>query len=445
MMRIIPRPGMLTALVALCLAASVGRPQWVEDSIQVQGGWVSELAYNTAANVAYGALPYDSVIFAIDCATNQVVATIGGLLNPSFVKYDSVDNKGYCLFRGPDSLLVIDGSTHSRIRALRVGFAGSMLWAPDENRLYISRNTEDSVAVLDCTTDSVLYCIKVGMEPLYMWLSRRHRKLYVADNSNAAISVVDRNLGRAVASVPTGGGVNSGWYSESADRFYYAWGDLGVIDGAGDTALSDIYVPGSARLISEAPELGRLLVATNVNSGPDTVFAIDVATGTIVSRLLVPGGTPQSLKRSPATGLFYYAASRDSVSVISSDGLRVIANLRVGAWPSGLAFAPSQRRVYVSHNNSDRVYVLRDTIGVPGVAEMTKSVAQAEARRGTVVHGVLRIPVSPFTLHASLFDMAGRQVKVLIPGANDVSGLAPGVYFIREARAQAIRKVLLTK
>ena len=47
--------------------------------------------------------------------------------------------------------------------------------------------------------------------------------------------------------------------------------------------------------------------------------------------------------------------------------------------------------------------------------------------------------------------MTGRQVMALHPGANDVSALAPGVYFVREEpqaaslKSQAIRKVVLTK
>jgi hypothetical protein len=49
----------------------------------------------------------------------------------------------------------------------------------------------------------------------------------------------------------------------------------------------------------------------------------------------------------------------------------------------------------------------------------------------TVVRGLLRLPVSPFTIHTSLFDMTGRQVMALHPGANDVSRLAPGVYCVR--------------
>jgi hypothetical protein len=47
-----------------------------------------------------------------------------------------------------------------------------------------------------------------------------------------------------------------------------------------------------------------------------------------------------------------------------------------------------------------------------------------------ILRGVLRLPLTPCTTQTSLFDMAGRQVMALRPGANDVNRLAPGVYFV---------------
>ena len=67
----------------------------------------------------------------------------------------------------------------------------------------------------------------------------------------------------------------------------------------------------------------------------------------------------------------------------------------------------------------------------------------------SVVRNILLLPVSPSTTHTSLFDMTGRRVMSLRPGPNDVSGLAPGVYFVREAQAQAqartTRKVVIQR
>jgi hypothetical protein len=94
--------------------------------------------------------------------------------------------------------------------------------------------------------------------------------------------------------------------------------------------------------------------------------------------------------------------------------------------------------------------VLSD-LGEPyGIAEMTNDEVQM-TKFPTVVRHVLFLPISQFTLQYSLFDMAGRSVMSLRSGANDVRGLAPGVYFVREGpqaaslKPQAIRKVVLTK
>lgn len=94
-----------------------------------------------------------------------------------------------------------------------------------------------------------------------------------------------------------------------------------------------------------------------------------------------------------------------------------------------------------------RAFTIGDT--APGAAESHKPQALCCKPGVTVVHGVLRLETgagsssSPST--SCLLDAAGRKVLDLKPGANDVSRLAPGVYFIREAKAQAIRKVVVTR
>jgi hypothetical protein len=96
----------------------------------------------------------------------------------------------------------------------------------------------------------------------------------------------------------------------------------------------------------------------------------------------------------------------------------------------------------------------RRGVGLAGVEEKegpppTTHNSQPEA---TVVRGVLSVPLSSGVVSEAfhiLLDATGRKLADLHPGVNDVSGLAPGVYFIREARAQAqaqaIRKVVLTR
>jgi hypothetical protein len=68
-------------------------------------------------------------------------------------------------------------------------------------------------------------------------------------------------------------------------------------------------------------------------------------------------------------------------------------------------------------------------------------------RLPTVVRNVLCLPERPSSSPSPsyLLDINGRKVMNLQHGANDVSRLSPGVYFVREAQAQAVRKVIIQR
>jgi hypothetical protein len=107
-------------------------------------------------------------------------------------------------------------------------------------------------------------------------------------------------------------------------------------------------------------------------------------------------------------------------------------------------------RTYVLNGVSSSVSVIRDSLHI-GVAEEGVGIPVERRVTPTIVRGVLPLaPALGRKLQAtSLLDISGRKVLDLHPGANDVSRLAPGVYFIREAQAQAqaqsVRKVVITR
>jgi parallel beta-helix repeat protein len=84
-----------------------------------------------------------------------------------------------------------------------------------------------------------------------------------------------------------------------------------------------------------------------------------------------------------------------------------------------------------------------------GVEERKKREVRRERAGTTIVRDMLVLPVSQPSTYHSLFDPAGRVVMSLSPGANDVSRLAPGVYFVRAASrgvsAQGCYKVVLQR
>ncbi len=98
--------------------------------------------------------------------------------------------------------------------------------------------------------------------------------------------------------------------------------------------------------------------------------------------------------------------------------------------------------------NADRVWGMMDPN--PGIEESPGPQATSHKLEPTIIRGVLFLPSASGVRHEAssvLLDISGRKVLDLHPGANDVHALAPGVYFVRaaQAQAQAVRKVVVTE
>jgi hypothetical protein len=106
-------------------------------------------------------------------------------------------------------------------------------------------------------------------------------------------------------------------------------------------------------------------------------------------------------------------------------------------------------------DGNSEMYYKHDSI-VLAIGEGARSAVPGSRPMATVVRGVLmlgavgsrqntgyRAALSDRGRCGQLLDAAGRRVLKLHPGANDVSGLAPGVYFVREA--QAVGRVIVAR
>jgi hypothetical protein len=81
-----------------------------------------------------------------------------------------------------------------------------------------------------------------------------------------------------------------------------------------------------------------------------------------------------------------------------------------------------------------------------GVEELENRGVSSEKGGATIARGVLHLPLSLSPLlPQSLLDISGRRVLDLKPGANDVSRLNPGVYFVRDSEARPATKVVVAR
>jgi hypothetical protein len=83
-----------------------------------------------------------------------------------------------------------------------------------------------------------------------------------------------------------------------------------------------------------------------------------------------------------------------------------------------------------------------------GILETPTAERRAPNGGATIVRGCLLLPPL-LSAPSSLLSADGRKVLELRASANDVRALAPGVYFVMEAQAQAqaqaVRKVVITR
>lgn len=424
------------------LAAGIGLCQYVEDSVDVGGARVGSLCYNSRADVVYGECHNAQSFFAIDCATNTIVARLG-VNQPYDIVYDALDNKAYVTF-ADDSVLVVDGATHQRVGAVRAPGATFAVWDSTGDRLYVSgSDLADTVTVIDCRADTVVTHIPTAPGPSLMHVSARHRKLYVQNYDDCSVSIVDLASNQVIRSMQLGAGPQSGCYVASVDKYYggtYGGDVIAVIDGAADSLLRAVPLTPLtyARYLAHVAAHG-LLVAAVWNGGgggdPDTVWFIDTAADTVVFKLPV-AREPEALLWSPRSDLLYCAnrLSR-SVSVLAGDGSRVMNTLRVSVCPFVIAVSAVSRRIYVGHLDARWVYVVRDAVGI---AEEPGPLSQRFSPTALVSGSVRYTADCP----GSLADASGRTVMTLRPGTNDASALAPGVYVAVDGGGRVSTKVV---
>jgi hypothetical protein len=77
---------------------------------------------------------------------------------------------------------------------------------------------------------------------------------------------------------------------------------------------------------------------------------------------------------------------------------------------------------------------LRRNITPAGIEETMSDEREVMSAGATIVRGTLNLQSAIYNLQFEivLLDVSGREVMSLRPGANDISALAPGAYFIRE-------------
>jgi YVTN family beta-propeller protein len=436
----------------------------------------------------------------IDGATDQMTAFVPvGSFHPGVLRYNPQSNHLYCVARvwgsyaSHDFLMVIDGDSGRVLKMVATRDASdSMLLNPVNNKVYFSNPGYNAISIVDCTSDSLVATIDsrgqyphimcysgdgkvyvvnewegitvidptgdsvrtvvpVGHNPWTVCCDYADNKVYVGMWNGDPVRVIDASVDSVVATVAVGFPYQSVSWDARHNKVYVSSFDdshVAVIDCAADTVLKTVTTSSSGLSRAYCDSVNDKVYFAD--AGITSLRILNPLTDSFYKTLNVGGaGVMVDNGRSGAAHRLYSAGyPSNTVAVVDGVSDSLLRSIPTGSEPYGLAWNPVHSWVYASNSSAMSITVLRDTF-IPGIEENRTRVSGLEPRP-TVVRGVLDLGVGGrqnAEYRAELLDAAGRKVLDLHPGANDVRALAPGVYFVREAQAQAqaVRRVVITK
>ncbi len=425
------------------------------------------LRVNTDADTVSGLIPYPYF-------------RVSGLL------HNPAGNVLYAFCYNKDAIAAIDsdGEVTGYTEGIPFGHDLSMVLNPVLNRLYVAGDYV--LGVVDCNTMQVIHTESLPhFEETAMLLLADLGKLYLfprnfTDSLGHNFRVFDCWSNSIVAEKELPNEVPHAVYHPASDLVYFCCRDtpsVRVLDPATNNIVRTLNVSGTHADDRLAVDLDRNRVYFSSVSN-DMLVVIDAPTNTVLDSVDLPRDVDTLvmnheqdklyLLRLASSGRFYvYDCAADSllpekdfdpnyVALLNvrndklyfeSDlGLRVVDcrdDSMVGYWPEGrgvrsLAWNAIDNYVYAARRGPEILVIADHPIGVE---EMPN--AEVRMRNATIVRGML-----PMTGRkpAMLLDITGRRVLDLLPGENDVSGLSPGVYFVRRHdEASPVRKVVIQR
>jgi len=370
---------MRNAILCLALlAVGTSHGQWLEQTFFLPGEygglvWPDCIAVDTVHDKVYfsmGDEPFmsrdgqDSTTFwvvVVDAVTLERVAHIPVPFLAGCLGFNPANGKLYCSFRG--TVGVIDCATDSLVALIPVGNHedDSLCVNPDDNRVYCAHHQE--VTVIDGGADTILTRLPVPGYPLLLTYAGVNNTVYCGD-AKGKLTLIDgrRDTIRAVLDLSPGESEVSGacWNPTESKYYCLLYDDLLVVDGFGDSLLTQMEVGGAAALCCNptANEVYCLVY-------PESVFVLDCSADTVKAKFRYPRHWSEAAHgcvSSPASNRLYGIAwcggyNRD-VMVADCAAARFLAYLPTGYAPRGLGYDPERDRLYITNAKDDDATVI---------------------------------------------------------------------------------------
>ena len=246
----------------------------------------------------------------------------------------------------PGAVWAIDTATNAVVAKVPVGMhPAHVVVSPDGRLAYVTNGGDNTVSVIDTTARSLMATISVGQFPHGLRFSPDGKEVYVANLKGGTVSVIDTASQKEVAQVPAGKGpAQTGFTPNGRLAFASLSGEnaVAVIDPATRKVVRKVTVGTVPIQLYVTPDSRMLLVAnqgTRKKPGK-TVSMIDLESFKVAKTVVTGAGAHGvALDRE---GRYAYVTNMyaNSVSVLDVKNYKVVTTVPMGKTPNGISVTP---------------------------------------------------------------------------------------------------------
>ncbi|EKD97370.1 MAG: hypothetical protein ACD_23C00962G0002 [uncultured bacterium] len=246
----------------------------------------------------------------------------------------------------PGAVWAIDTATNAVVAKVPVGsHPAHVVVSPDGRFAYISNGGDNTVSVIDTSARSLVATIPVGQFPHGLRIGPDGKEVYVANLKGGTVSVIDTASQKEVAQVPAGKGPAQVGFTPDGHFVFVSLSEenaVAVIDPATRKVVRKVTVGTVPIQLYVTPDSRMLLVAnqgTREKPGK-TVSMIDLESFKVAKTVVTGAGAHGvALDRE---GRYAYVTNMyaNSVSVIDVKNYKVVTTVPVGKTPNGISVTP---------------------------------------------------------------------------------------------------------
>lgn len=246
----------------------------------------------------------------------------------------------------PGAVWAIDTATNAVVAKVPVGMhPAHVVVSPDGRFAYITNGGDNTVSVIDTAARSLVATIPVGKFPHGLRISPDGKQAYVANLKGGTVSVIDTASQKEIAQVPAGKGPAQVGFTPDGSLVLVSLSEenaVAVIDPATRKVIRKVAVGTVPIQLYVTPDSRTLLVANQgTPKKPGKTVSLMELESFKVTKTVVTGAGAHGVVVD-REGRYAYVTNMyaNSVSVLDVKDRKVVKTVPVGKTPNGISITP---------------------------------------------------------------------------------------------------------